>query len=141
MACLSLAGRLKSIYASSLAGPNPAWPSDIQEGYTHINLSLFNPEYSIRQMKEQCCIDSRNFSSRFHNHVGLSPRGYITRHRVNLAKVLLREKQLSKLPVTSLGYLVGFENPSTFSMTFRNHVGLSPKQWRKKVHKKSDQRI
>jgi AraC-like DNA-binding protein len=141
MACLSLAARLKNIYASRLAAPSPHWPADIQEGFTHINLSLFSTEYSIRRMKEQCSIDSRNFSARFHNHVGYSPRGYITRHRINLAKLLLKERQLKNLPVTSLGHLVGFENPSTFSMTFRNHVGASPKQWRKKVLSKREENV
>ncbi len=43
---------------------------------------------------------------------------------------LLRESGRS---VTDICYLVGFESPGTFSRTFRDIVGRSPREYRKEA--------
>lgn len=46
------------------------------------------------------------------------------------AKQLLKKENLKDLPVNSLGFLVGFEKPSSFSMAFKKKTGSTPKEWK-----------
>lgn len=123
-------------YKLQLPTPDENWPFDIRDGLNCINKHMFDPGFTVKTMRDQCNIKAQDFSSRFDNYIGFSPRAYITHHRIQLAKILLKDKEFRKLHVNTLGFFVGFEKPSSFSMTFRNHAGISPKKWRKNIYLK-----
>lgn len=61
-------------YKKELKQPEKNWPFDIRKGLHCINRHLFDTDYSVKTMKERCCIPDSNFSSRFRNYVGMTPR-------------------------------------------------------------------
>ncbi len=70
-------------------------------------------------------IDKRTLCSSFKSITGLTTAQYFLNFRLNVAKSLLTQG----MSVTEVCEKTGFENWSNFSRTFRNHVGLSPKQY------------
>jgi AraC-like DNA-binding protein len=119
-------------YINRLTKPKKDWPYDIQRGLRCINKHLFHPGYSVHMMKEICKIADRNYSSRFRNYVGMTPRAYIACHRVRAGKKLLEHKELSNVHVNDIGFSVGYEKPSSFTMIFKRKTGVSPKVWKEK---------
>ena len=65
----------------------------------------------------------------FKSWSGLSPIAYRSMLRINHAKTMLRDTELS---VSSISYTIGFEDPLYFSKVFHKATGLSPRQYRKK---------
>ncbi len=63
------------------------------------------------------------FSRYFKNHMGISPKQYILRAKMNYATHLLVDKHLS---VKETAFRVGFSDPFTFSKQFKNFYSISP---------------
>ena len=68
-----------------------------------------------------------HFARAFAAAYGETPRGYLTRRRIERAKTLLRTANLS---VTEICFLVGFASLGSFSARFRTLVGQSPSDYR-----------
>lgn len=118
-------------YKKKLHTPDTDWPFDIRDALLCINKDLFDPIYSVKTMRERCNISDTNFSSRFRNYVGMTPREYITFHRIRAGMRLLRNENLKHIHVSEIGFTVGYETPSSFTMTFKRCTGLSPREWKR----------
>ncbi len=68
---------------------------------------------------------------RFKEDVGTTIVRYFTVLKINEAKKLLREENLS---VSAISEKLGFDSPSYFSKTFKHITGFSPLQYRKIRH-------
>jgi len=75
-------------------------------------------------------VSEAHFSRIFRATFGETPHRYLQRRRVERAMFLLRETDLS---ATDICFKVGFESPGTFSRTFRDIVGRSPRAYRKEA--------
>jgi AraC-like DNA-binding protein len=64
----------------------------------------------------------------FRKELGMTPIAYLNRYRINQAKLLLAERQLS---ITQVGMAVGFSDSGYFSRVFRKEVGVSPEAYRR----------
>ncbi|MFC0602716.1 helix-turn-helix domain-containing protein [Streptomyces palmae] len=73
-------------------------------------------------------VSEAHFTRTFRATFGETPHRYLQRRRVERAMFLLRETDRS---VTEVCYAVGFGSPGTFSRTFRDIVGQSPREYRK----------
>jgi AraC-like DNA-binding protein len=71
-----------------------------------------------------------HFSRRFKTTFGETPHQYLLTRRIERAKHLLRESELS---VTEVSLEVGFHSLGTFSSTFKRLVGGTPTEYRRKV--------
>ena len=69
-----------------------------------------------------------HFARAFAAAYGETPRGYLSRRRLERAKELLR---VANLTVTEICFLVGFESLGSFSSLFRRVVGQSPLAYRR----------
>ena len=68
-------------------------------------------------------------TSIFRAKMGISPQEYLMQCKLKRAAELLTE---TDYPVQEVSRLVGYDNPLTFSKTFKNFYGLSPKNYRNK---------
>jgi AraC-like DNA-binding protein len=68
-----------------------------------------------------------HFARAFAAAYGETPRGYLTRRRLERAKELLRVANLS---ITEICFLVGFESLGSFSSLFRRVVGQTASAYR-----------
>jgi AraC-like DNA-binding protein len=88
-------------------------------------------------------ISQQAFLSRFHFHrlfrqvYRYTPHQYITRKRLDKAKVLLAENK----PVTTVCNEVGFESIGSFSVLFKKEIGFAPQYYRNMAHKKKMEQL
>ncbi|MEU4540882.1 AraC family transcriptional regulator [Streptosporangium sp. NPDC023825] len=75
-------------------------------------------------------VSEAHFTRTFRATFGETPHRYLQRRRVERAMSLLRDTDRS---VTDICYQVGFGSPGTFSRTFRDIVGRSPRTYRKEA--------
>ncbi|MBY6307265.1 helix-turn-helix domain-containing protein [Streptomyces clavuligerus] len=73
-------------------------------------------------------VSEAHFTRTFRATFGETPHRYLQRRRVERAMFLLRESDRS---VTDICFAVGFGSTGTFSRTFRDIVGRSPRQYRR----------
>ncbi|MDR2646172.1 MAG: response regulator [Holosporaceae bacterium] len=74
-------------------------------------------------------IESSYLSRTFKNVVGENLMLYISRKRVEKAKILLCGNELN---ITDIALMVGYDDYSYFSRVFRKITGLSPREYREK---------
>jgi transcriptional regulator GlxA family with amidase domain len=75
-------------------------------------------------------VSEAHFTRTFRATFGEPPHRYLQRRRVERAMFLLRETDRS---VTEICFAVGFGSPGTFSRTFRDIVGRSPRTYRREA--------
>jgi transcriptional regulator GlxA family with amidase domain len=75
-------------------------------------------------------VSQAHFTRTFRATFGETPHRYLQRRRVERAMFLLRETDRS---VTAICFEVGFGSPGTFSRTFHDIVGRSPRTYRKEA--------
>jgi len=88
-------------------------------------------------------IAQRAFLSRFHFHrlftkvYRHTPHQYLTRKRIEKAKILLADNKL----VTEVCNEVGFESIGSFSVLFKKEIGFAPQYYRNMAYKKKMEQI
>ncbi|MEV5413635.1 AraC family transcriptional regulator [Thermopolyspora sp. NPDC052614] len=75
-------------------------------------------------------VSEAHFTRTFRATFGETPHRYLQRRRVERAMFLLRETDQS---VTDICFQVGFGSLGTFSRTFRDIVGRSPREYRRQA--------
>ncbi|MDO6432659.1 AraC family transcriptional regulator [Flavitalea sp. BT771] len=67
-----------------------------------------------------------HFARLFKNTLGIAPRQYVLRLKVDRAKQLIKKNEHS---LSSIAYDLGFADQAHFSNTFRKFTGISPSQF------------
>ncbi len=71
-----------------------------------------------------------HFCTSFRQATGQSPYLWLTNLRIARAKGLLAN---SVLPITEIALCVGYQTPSAFAASFRKIVGISPREFRRRL--------
>lgn len=119
---LSLIGRKNS----NILYGNP----DINQKFAEIcNLMAenFAKDMTVKDYADMCNLSESRFSHRFSEIIGTSPKQYIINLRIDAAKELLINSDLS---VLQIGESVGFLTQNYFSRIFKKQTGFSPIQYR-----------
>jgi len=95
----------------------------------HIQDNL-NRHISIDELVEEACMSKSTFYRHFSDEFEMSPLEYITRERIVRARELLSNP---KNTVTSVSHELGFSSTSHFIDTFKEHEGMTPKQYQLEV--------
>jgi AraC-like DNA-binding protein len=85
---------------------------------------------SIDELVEEACMSKSSFYRHFGDEFDMSPLEYITRERVIRARELLSD---SDNTVTSVSHALGFSSTSHFIDMFKEHEGVTPKQYQLEV--------
>lgn len=93
--------------------------------YIEDHLSDFE-RISIQDMAEQVYLSLPQFNARFSCEVGMSPKKYINRRRMDLACEMLS----NDMKITEIAYELGFSSAQHFTNIFRSYYGISPSKWR-----------
>lgn len=93
-------------------------------GYIHKN---FSESMSRRDIAQQIGITEDHLTFCFRQELGVTPIQYLQRYRINQAKRLLKE---SELTITEIAFNVGFSDSGYFSRLFHRETGLSPETYR-----------
>jgi AraC family transcriptional regulator len=84
-------------------------------------------ELSLAALAAMAQMSPYYFSRLFKQSTGLSPHQYVLQQRVEWAKRLLAEAQLS---IADIAHHVGFASQAHLTMVFRQWVGTTPRQYR-----------
>ncbi|MCM3189444.1 AraC family transcriptional regulator [Bacillus subtilis] len=87
----------------------------------------FSEQISLRDLAYYVNLTPFHFSRVFKKYTGYSPYEYIINFRVNHAKKLLLNTNLSIKEISSVS---GFNSDTHFSTTFKKHTNITPKQFR-----------
>jgi AraC family transcriptional regulator of arabinose operon len=70
----------------------------------------------------------------FKEKTGVSPQEYLIQCKLQMADKLLSE---TDNPIQEISRQVGYDNPLTFSKTFKKYYGNSPRAYREKKRKQT----
>jgi AraC family transcriptional regulator len=93
--------------------------------YINDNLAT---EIKLLDLAELAGISQFHFSRLFKQSMGMSPHQYVIAQRIERAKLLLKNLELS---VTEIAFSCGFNSHSHLSKSFRQLTGVTPKDYRK----------
>ncbi|MBC3438636.1 MULTISPECIES: response regulator transcription factor [Pseudomonas] len=91
----------------------------------------FRSEIDQKALAKRCGMTAFRFSRLFKEVNGLGFMEYLLSKRMDCAKELLINSQM---PITSIGYGVGFKDPSYFARAFKQLVGCTPSEYRQAQH-------
>ncbi|MDQ6422942.1 AraC family transcriptional regulator [Paenibacillus sp. LHD-117] len=138
----SIAARLKekSVLLHILSILMEAQPLRIRQSQTHEmeRLTLIqqyvdehlDQEVTLEELAEVLHLHPNYFSKYFKRHFGVPPLKYVSRKRMEHAKLLLKTTARS---VKEVAAATGFDDANYFSKTFRREVGYSPSEYRLNV--------
>ena len=93
----------------------------------------YHKKISIQNVAKKAGIGRKYLCMLFVKELGLSPREYLTKKRIDRAKFLLARNDLN---VSLVAFSVGYDDALGFSRIFKKHVGVSPKRYREKLVEK-----
>lgn len=91
----------------------------------HIN----EPEFSVAQFAQILAMSSTQFHRKVTALTGVSPIKFIRHVRLTKSKTMLNE---TELPINTVAYNSGFNDPGYFGRVFKKEFGMTPIEWREK---------
>jgi transcriptional regulator GlxA family with amidase domain len=94
-------------------------------------------EFNMDVLADQIGMGLRNFKRRFRSATGDSPLAYIQRYRIEAAKRLLEN---TRSTISEICYQIGYEDMGFFRRIFKRQVGLTPYEYRQRIHPHKNRR-
>lgn len=85
-------------------------------------------DVSLADVANDCGLSASHFSRAFRQSTGLSPHQWLLQRRVDTAKNLLPDHELS---LSDIALACGFADQSHFTRVFARLIGISPGAWRR----------
>ena len=95
-----------------------------------------DPDFRISSLGKNFDCSDTHLRRIFRTVYGLPPAAYLTQLRIDNAKTLLIDTNLS---IAQVGELSGFQDGYYFSRTFHKIVGCSPSEYRKRIIKSENE--
>lgn len=103
--------------------------ADIRSAMEYIRERL-PAEIDMEELAEFCGYSVSYLQKKFRRQVGMTPREYINRQKIDMAKTMLENLKLS---VTEISYQLCFGSSNYFSTVFRQFTGYTPTQYRERL--------
>lgn len=95
--------------------------------FIHINYSR---KIRVSEVAKFIGLDRKYISKLFKDIVGVTIQDYLISFRINKAKEMMRDKQLS---IGDISRSIGYDNPLIFSKIFKKVNGISPSKYRDSI--------
>jgi YesN/AraC family two-component response regulator len=109
--------------------PAPAARSGVRHALAFVREHFAEP-ITLSQVASEARLSKFHFCRLFQRRVGLSFREYLCRLRLERARALLADRELT---VTEVAYAIGFNDLSHFDKVFNRAVGMSPTEYRRSI--------
>lgn len=90
------------------------------------------PSITINELSEKLSIPAKHLSQLVNEQFQQNFFDFINSYRIKEAKRYLVKQSRRNLNISQILYEVGFNSKATFNRAFSRHVGMSPKEFRKK---------
>jgi len=97
-------------------------PAILQKAINMLHRS-YNRPFSLKRLAEACSVSPFYLCRMFKSYLKMTPLGYLTRLRLEIARKLL---ETSTLTISEIAYLVGYSNPAYLTRLFSKHFGTTP---------------
>lgn len=94
----------------------------------------FIPSLTIKDLSEKTAIPHRHLSQVINELLKKNFYDYVNEYRIEAAKRLLAESGARKKTVLEILYEVGFNSKSAFNLAFKQHTGITPKEFKRSSH-------
>ncbi len=126
---LELMNLLGSLVQNPLAGGSlPGSDELVRSVMEYINCH-YHEKITIGEITGFFGTNRTTLSERFMKSAGMSVISYLSKIRINMACLLLRD---TALPVAEIVYRTGYEDAAHFGRVFKKETGLSPSAYREK---------
>lgn len=105
---------------------NESYSPDIQKALDYIHSNLTN-NFSLENVAEHCGLSLSRLKNKFKNQVGITPHAYATSLKIDTAKVLLKNPELS---ITDVALQLNFSSSHHFASVFKKYTGYTPSYFR-----------
>ncbi|MEM8524316.1 MAG: two-component regulator propeller domain-containing protein [Bacteroidota bacterium] len=92
-----------------------------------VNQNLDNFDFSVEQLCKEIGMSNSQLHRKLSALTGYSATKFIRYVRLNRAKVLLQNPELT---ITAVAFDTGFNDPSYFGRVFKKEFGVTPMEWR-----------
>jgi AraC family transcriptional regulator len=104
-----------------------AWQVKRVAAYMRENL---DKDIGLQELADGVNLSRFYFCSAFRMATGYTPHEYLTRMRIEVARRFLT---VPSMPITDIALAVGYQTPSAFAAAFRRLVGVSPREYRRRL--------
>jgi AraC family transcriptional regulator len=104
-------------------------PKQLQQAIGHIHDRL-TEDIRLSELADLVKMSQYRFARAFKQSIGMPPHQYLLSQRIDRAKQLLADKQLS---ISDISYQLGFASQSHFTATFRRFTTVTPNVYRKEI--------
>lgn len=120
--------RRKDFIKTAPQAPQPLSPADLllNKAVSYITANLNTP-LSVSEVSRACGVSESYLYRIFTLSLGMSPKAYIVSCKMEYARTLLKEQNMT---VTQIARELGFANPNHFSNAFYKYMGTRPSQYR-----------
>lgn len=108
--------------------PSEGSAAAIERARNHISANLIDPALSLPTIAHHSYISANQLERLFRSELQTSVMRYVTQRRLEEAKSLLTSTNIAVQEVASL---CGYTHRTHFTRLFSQHVGMSPRQFRK----------
>lgn len=119
-------------HIETLPDDSRGWLSGLRDPHVGEAIRLIHArpaeQWSLAELARQVGLSRSTFADRFTHYVGISPRQYLVRWRLQLAARLLEQSTIS---IAQVAAEVGYESEAAFHRAFKKFVGAPPGTWRK----------
>ncbi len=122
--------RLKRIF-SDKAGATPRSSGMSRERLRRVTEYIdahLGDDLTLDVLADIACLSAHHLSRSFHRTVGVRLHRYVLQRRIERAKQLILETELS---MAEIGWMVGFGSQAAFTKRFHQEVGQSPARLRR----------
>ncbi len=91
-------------------------------------------DLSVGKAADLIKTNERSLSRAIKTYFNSSFNNFINSFRVNEAKILLAKDREKRLTIDEVAYQAGFTNRQTFFRVFKQHIGISPSEFRDQGH-------
>nr|WP_298512179.1 AraC family transcriptional regulator [uncultured Marvinbryantia sp.] len=89
----------------------------------------YSRDISLDDVSKEVNVSPYYFSKIFKEESGENFTEYLTKIRINKAKELLEDAELS---IKEIGVMSGYTDPNYFSRIFKKHTGITPREYRER---------
>ena len=114
-------------------GIHPRDKQFIKSAIDVIEKNIDNEGFSVEILGNELGLSRTHLFRKFKSLTGTAPNDFIRQIRLKKAAQLIKEGEFT---ISEIAYMVGFNIPANFSTSFKNHYGISPKEFmkRKQLH-------
>jgi len=88
----------------------------------------FDSAVTLESLAKAISVSPAHLSRVFKQSTGIGYLEYLNRHRIEVSKSLLKQKDLR---ISEIAFQVGFQSLAPFNRTFKKYTGMTPKDYRR----------